>query len=211
MVELLVADGGAEPTLIVRKHIADSAEFVSEVRWLTRAHGPGVVRLHAVETSANRYATYFAGRCPLGAFATGPARAAPVVTAAWSVLERLHRLGLNHGSVTADHVIVSGGGPVLISPCGSRPTDRHTDISGFGSMIADLAAVWRFDADVGEADVEKWTEVGRGVEALGEVASSDDRLVSGAEVRRLLGDLEPAARPRRRRVRRTGVQEAATV
>ncbi len=197
MVELLVTSAGREaPALIVRKYIDEPARLAHQVRWLTRAQGSGIVRLHAVDSDAGHYSTCFGGPLTVAAAATDPDAAVTMLGAVWGVLERLHRLGLTHGAVTADHAVIAGHGPLLLSPGGPEPVDRSDDITGFGQMIVGVAGVWSATATGGDPLVERWATTGRRIIALGEqAASSDERhLVTGAEVRRLLAELQPADR-----------------
>ncbi|MDH5521654.1 MAG: hypothetical protein OEZ14_14110, partial [Acidimicrobiia bacterium] len=193
MVELLIgSDGRAERALIVRKHLEDPIRLTHQVRWLTRAQGPGVVRLHDVGPNGEHYSTEFGGPLTLAA-ATDPAATLPVVNAVWAGIDRLHRLGLTHGAVAAEHVVIGTGGPLLISPGGPEPLGRRHDIASFGRMIAGLAEVWSVEAIVDPAIAAHWNAIGRRLTELGDPPdiAADDRLVSGAEVRRLLGVLGP--------------------
>ena len=212
MNELLVnSDGRAGPLLVVRKQLDDHVRLTRQVRWLTRAQGSGVVRLHNVGTDADHYSTVFGGPLTLGAAATSPEATQPLLADVWSVLERLHRLGLAHGAVAADHVVVGSGDPILISPGDPESVDRRTDIASFGRMVTGLAEVWSADATVDPTVVARWRAVGLQVAELGATVDADggDRLVSGAEVRRLLAQLllenrfgfraGPGLRTRRRR------------
>lgn len=216
MVEILVSsDDRPFRSIIVRKHLEDTARLAHQVRWLTRAQGPGVVRLHDVGRGAGHYSTVFGGRRTLAVAATAPESTLPILTQVWFVLERLHRLGLAHGGIVADHVVIGADGPLLLSPGGPDPerADRGHDIASFGRMIGDLAVVWSADADgdpsvIDPSVIGRWIAVGRQVTELGgsPAAAGDDRPVTGAEVRRLLVELSASDRSGRwfRRPRRYG-------
>lgn len=196
MVELLVtAEGRNEPLLTVRKHLDDHVRLAHQVRWLTRAQGAGVVRVHQVGPDAGHYCTHFGGPLTLAA-ATAPDTAAPILATVWATLERIHRLGLTHGAVTADHVVVGRRGSLLLSPGGPGVIDRRTDIAAFGRMVASLADVWSIESTTDSAVVSRWRAVGRQITELGGTSdrTDDDRLISGAEVRRLLTELGPPGR-----------------
>lgn len=204
MVELLISSNGrAERSLIVRKHLLDHVRVTHQVRWLTRAQGPGVVRLHDIGPNGEHYSTQFGGPLTLAAAAADPASTLPVLHTVWAALERLHRIGLTHGAVAADHVVIGGRGPLLISPGGPEPLDRGHDIASFGRMVTGLAEVWAVESVVDPSIAAHWSAVGGRLTELGAPPdiAADDRLVSGAEVRRLLGVLVPGGpgvRTRRR-------------
>lgn len=205
MVELLISSSGsAAPSLIVRKHVGDHVRLTHQVRWLTRAQGPGVVRLHDVDSSGTHYSTHFGGRLTLAAAAADPAATLPLLADVWAALERLHRLKLVHGAVAADHVVVGAGGPLLLSPGEADAVDRRIDIACFGTMVAGLAEVWAVESSTDSSVIARWQAVGRRIGALGTspLASAEDRLITGAEVRRLLAELPPHDRSGRRLVGR---------
>ncbi|MDH3303186.1 MAG: hypothetical protein OES24_22005 [Acidimicrobiia bacterium] len=211
MVELLVnSEDRPFGSIIVRKHLDDTARLAHQIRWLTRAQGPGVVRLHDVGRGAGHYSTAFGGRLTLAVAATTPESTLPILTRVWFVLERLHRLGLAHGAIVADHVVIGADGPLLLSPGGPDPegADRGDDIASFGRMIGDLAVVWSADAVVDPSVIDRWIAVGRQITDLGRspAAAGNDRLVTGAEVRGLLVELSASDRSGRwfRRRRRYG-------
>lgn len=199
MVELLVTgDGRTAPSLIVRKHIDDDVQLGHQVRWLTRAQGAGVVRLYDVCSDAGHYSTHFGGPLTLAA-ATAAEMALPFLVGVWGTLERLHRLGLVHGAIAADHVVLGSDGPLLLSPGGPDAVDRGTDIGCFGRMVTDLAEVWSADATTEGWVADPWRAVGRRITHLGDRDPTDgSRLVSGAEVRRLLAEIDPSRRLSRR-------------
>ncbi len=197
MVEILVTtDGRTAPSLIVRKHLDDHVHLEHQVRWLTRAQGSGVVRLYEVGSEAGHYSSHFGGPLTLAAAATAPGATLAILADVWDTLERLHRVGLVHGAIAPDHVVLGREGPLLLSPGCREAVDRRTDIASFGRMVTGLAEVWSTDAAADTPIIEHWKAVGRQVAALGDTAglSGGDRLISGAEVRRLLAELGPTRR-----------------
>ncbi len=205
MVELVVtSDRASASSVLVRKYPADRARLAAQVRWLTRAQGPGVVRLHEVDASSGHYSTVFAGPRTLAVSATAPGPTLAVLLEVWRVLERVHRLGLAHGSVTADHLVVGAEGPFLVSPDASGEVGRATDIADFGRLVTGLAEVWSIDSPVPERVVARWLATGRSITELvdGVTMTGRHHLVSGAEVRRMLIDLDPSGRWSRRTIRR---------
>lgn len=213
MVVLLVTtDGRTSPSLVVRKHVDDHVHLTHQVRWLTRARGPGVVRLHEVGSEEGHYSTHFGGPLTLAA-ATGPDGTLPILADVWRTLERIHRFGLVHGAIAPDHVVLGSQGPLLLSPGGPEAVDRRTDIACFGRMVTALAEVWSADSPPETPIVDRWKSVGREIVQLGDIPGSNggNRLISGAEVRRLLAELDPTGRtrhlfgrPRLRKQRRYG-------
>lgn len=192
MVELLVSsDDRSAGSIIVRKHLDDTARLTHQIRWLTRAQGPGVVRLHDVGQGPRRYSTFFGGPRTLAAAARTPDSTLPVLNGVWLVLERLHRLGLTHGAIAADHVVIGADGPLLVSPGGPEPADRGADITAFGRMVTSLAEVWSDETAGGSPVIDRWRAVGGQITELGGSCEPTDRnrMVTGAEVRRHLGEL----------------------
>ncbi len=202
MVLLLVSEHDRlDSTLIVRKRLPDRDRHTHEVRWLTRAQGPGVVRLHAVDAGDATYDTGFVGPRTLAASDGDPGTTSALIGQAWSIVERLHRIGLVHGALSADHVLVGHNGPVLISPAGPDQHPRSDDIAGIGRLIVDLAAIWESEESTSTTLVERWATIGRRLITLGENNPGPAPQISGAEVRRVLAELKPGRSERGRNAR----------
>lgn len=113
--------GGADALATVTKRATDTVErrcLANEATVLGRLSHPGVVRLVA-HTETDRHAQLLTERVPGSTLADtaidAPAALAAVGAAAVAVVADLHTLGIAHGSLAPDHIIVSGGRVVLCS------------------------------------------------------------------------------------------------
>ncbi len=200
MVELLIdQQARTRPRVIVRKHMADTEALAHQVRWLTRAQGPGVARIHHIDGKARHYSTGYAGPITLAGLGDNPAPVRAAVWGLWAALERLHRIGLVHRALSADHIVVGNQGPVLISPGDPDGGDRHTDIAGLGVMLTGRADLWAARGRVADEIIDRWSDAGERLIAL----TTSAGYVSGAAVRHVLDELPVEASGRlERRLRR---------
>jgi hypothetical protein len=112
-----------------------------EADLLHRARHPGVVEVVDLERAPDGSAslvTRFAGGHSLATVTLASAdHVAAVVAAVATTLADLHRLGLVHGRVAADHVLLDQRArPVLCGPSGEgTPAD---DVFALGELLADL-------------------------------------------------------------------------
>jgi hypothetical protein len=117
------------------------AQLEREADLLQRARHPGVVEVVGLERSADGSAsllTRFAGGHSLATVTLGSAdHVAAVVAAVATTLADLHRLGVVHGRVAADHVLLDQRArPVLCGPSGEgTPAD---DVFALGELLAGL-------------------------------------------------------------------------
>ena len=125
------------------------AQLRSEAAILTAARHPGVVALvHAGEVQtavggAFELRTRLAGSRTLATVgAVTPARIAAVMASLSATVADLHRLGIVHGRIAADHVVVAGDGrPILCGFSQAHLTCSDDDPNGPHSAPADVAAL----------------------------------------------------------------------
>ena len=129
--------------LVAVKHGGTEA-IEHEGRILTAVQGPGVVPLFDVEddpAGARLVLDHLGGRTLA---AMGPLtvdRALAVARSLLDTVDRLHRLGIVHGRVTADHVLVTVSGPVLIGFSGAcRSSDPSEDVRAVVRLLRDTVA-----------------------------------------------------------------------
>jgi hypothetical protein len=152
----VIVEHDVEGRLVVRKQAAGGgAELASEVAWLRRAAGPGVVRLVGPdgEGRTDGLATEHAGSHTWRTARLGPQRAGPAAADLLRTVARLHRMGLVHGALGPDHVILGPDGPSLCSP---RPgaQDAGEDRRALVELLDATARRWR---DEGRAVPPGWT------------------------------------------------------
>lgn len=145
---------------------AGTARLEREARLLGLARHPGVVTLVALEhdPAGGRLTTAFVGSHTLATWTCpSPEHAAGIVAALAETVADLHQLGIVHGRLTADHVLVDREGrPVLTgfaeAACGAagpadptdptHPTDpadvdgpsRPADVQALGALLRRLVA-----------------------------------------------------------------------
>ena len=153
---------------------ASAERLAREAEVLARAQVPGVVQLVAPPSPTHpvMLTGWVGGRTLADLPRPLPAsRAAALVVALAATLERLHRVGLVHGAVSAEHVLLDARGrPVLCGfadagPAGStragpassgdapaprRPAD---DVAGLGRLLADLLRELEPDGHGARSDV----------------------------------------------------------
>ncbi|MFN3217439.1 MAG: hypothetical protein ACE367_13175 [Acidimicrobiales bacterium] len=113
--------GGADALATVTKRATDAVGrrfLANEATVLGRLSHPGVIRLVA-HTETDRHGQLLTELVPGSTLADidldSPAALAAVGAAAAAVVADLHALGIAHGSLAPDHLIVSGGRVVLCS------------------------------------------------------------------------------------------------
>ena len=120
----------------------------AEARWLLAARGEAVVAVRRVDPDTGVLVTALAGQHTLRTVTHPSASAALVLRRVAVTVGRLHRLGLVHGRLTLDHVVLTGprlDEPVLCSPEPSpltqpgRPaTPPEVDLVALAAMAAKL-------------------------------------------------------------------------
>lgn len=140
----------ARPTVTKSARGAAAARLRVEAAALRAAAHPGVVALAGEPTTdadgTVRLRTRFAGSTTLATIGpVEPARAAALVAAVAATVADLHDLGIVHGRLTADHVIVAADGrPVLCGFAEARtvgdPAAAADDVAALGHLLHDLVA-----------------------------------------------------------------------
>ncbi len=151
----------------VEDDLARSTE--AEAAWLLAARGAAVAAVRRVDTVDGLLVTALAGQHTLRTVRHGPAATATVLAALATALARIHRLGLVHGGLTIDHVVVTGPSltePVLCSPKpslptpsppGALPTAAATAMAG--TDLAALAAMAARLGPIGRRQAHRWRRV----------------------------------------------------
>ena len=103
------------PALEALAHRQGEATTAAEARWLLQARNPGVVAVRRVEPANGLLLTAHAGHASLASADLPPAAVARVLADVAATLADLHRLGLGHGAVTAEHIVLAP------YPPGERP------------------------------------------------------------------------------------------
>lgn len=152
-------DGGIVVVKVRRPRPWAVEATAAEANWLAAAAGPGVVPL--VAAGPDRLATGWAGPVSvascLDTLAAHPAQVVAVVTGVAVVLGRIGALGLVHGGLRADHVILGGAHRTGVALCSPGVADRGTamaqpgpasgppadDLAALGALAARLSAGWR--------------------------------------------------------------------
>lgn len=141
--------------LVVRKHRlgrtpAEMAqartETAGEAQWLIAAQHPGVVGLARASPDDGILESVHCGMASLRTARLDRQTILDVLEAVITTLIEVHRRGLRHGQLSADHVIISRaatGGPRLCSPA-PTPTApaldlASNDVVGIGQLLAELA------------------------------------------------------------------------
>jgi hypothetical protein len=147
-----------DPPQVTKRGIGPraQAQLRSEAAILAAARHPGVVALvHAGEVQtptgdAFELRTRLAGSRTLATMgAATPARIAAVMSSLSATVADLHRLGIVHGRISADHVVVAGDGrPVLcgfshaqLSCADDDPSSPHSapgDVAALGDLLHHL-------------------------------------------------------------------------
>jgi hypothetical protein len=148
-----------EGRLVVRKVAltGDDRDRRAEADWLRRANGRGVVRLVAsVEQSAG-VVTAHAGSHSWRTAAPGPVAARPLVASLLGTVAELHRRGLVHGALCADHLVL---GPDGIRLCSPRPgtLDPVVDRLALADLLDAAMAGWQAEGTLG-GEGGRWNRV----------------------------------------------------
>lgn len=162
MVVAVRSETGPDGLVIVK--VADSADsrarLAGEVAALARAVHPGVVEVvssNPDELRLRHHGTALARLDPIG-----PDHAAAIVRSVAETVDALHRLGLAHMRIDADHVVVDRRGrPRLCGLGGTTPATAATtghDVATLGALLDQLLAA---------APDQAWGESLRGVRASG--------------------------------------------
>lgn len=169
--------GGPIPRVTKRATTpASIGRLRAEAAMLTAARHPGVVALVDVEQVHDeagaiaelRMHTAVAGSRTLASLGDVPLdRAAGLIAALAATVADLHHMGLVHGRITADHVLIAADGrPVLCGFAGARHADsddgprRTDDVAAMGVLLRDL--VLQTDAVLEEAPsgMHRWKRGG---------------------------------------------------
>ncbi|MEM9891167.1 MAG: hypothetical protein AAF962_09920 [Actinomycetota bacterium] len=125
------------------------AATVAEARWLLDARDDAVVAVRRVEPDRARLWTAHVATASLASAPLDGAAAAEVLAQVAATLTRLHRRGLVHGAVAAEHVLLRGGPTgtpraVLCAPAAlgvdGRPVEPAADLVGLIALAAEVAA-----------------------------------------------------------------------
>jgi hypothetical protein len=121
--------------------VADTPEDVGRLRHeaavLRAVAHPGVVRIAAVpDQPDSELITRAVDGATLWLWCLAPAEVAGLGSAVATILADLHDLGVAHGSVTADHVLVDPGGRPILCSMGRTKVGDPTAMAG---DVADLA------------------------------------------------------------------------
>lgn len=204
----------AQGRLVVRKASlpGDRGDPRLEAAWLRRASGCGVVELVATLDDPPAMVTLHAGSHTWRTLSPDPPTAAALLASALRAVGALHRRGLVHGALTADHLIVSGGRVVLCSP---RPGagDPTADRSALAALAAETSQRW-LSSSPPQAPPPGW---GRAVERLARPESGwtlddvADQLDGGGRRSGTTGTPAASPMPRWRRIRSTPTLPPARV
>ncbi|MFP3905896.1 MAG: hypothetical protein ACLFWR_02625 [Acidimicrobiales bacterium] len=146
---LRIDGSGTRPLVIKEAHDGPAVERLRrELAVLRRAQHPGVVSLLDATDSDDQVVvrTRFCGSRTLATVGRLPvARAAGILAALAATVADLHELGVSHGRISADHVLVGGDGrPVL---CGfgeaTLEADDHAcseDVRAMGILLQEILA-----------------------------------------------------------------------
>lgn len=141
------SEGPDGPLVVVKEARTDGdvARLGHEASMLTRARHPGVVDLVAVEDRAIRLRHAGTALARLGPLPAD--QAAAVVSAVADVVHAVHRQGVVHGDVDADHVVLDARGrPRLCGFGQARDLTRDgtaDDVAALGRLLRDLLAAGR--------------------------------------------------------------------
>jgi tRNA A-37 threonylcarbamoyl transferase component Bud32 len=140
--------GGGDALAVVTKRATDAVgrrALANEATVLTRLSHPGVVRLVA-HTETERQAQLVTERVPGSTLAVlqldSPAALAAVGAAGAAVVADLHALGVAHGSLVPEHLIVSDGRVVLCSfgrAAEATPAAMDRDVADLVVAFSDAA------------------------------------------------------------------------
>jgi hypothetical protein len=116
---------------------SDAARLRREADQLRRAAHPGVVEMGAFRTTAPlELRTRHAGRALTETAPLTPAELCGLGAAVATVLADLHDLGIVHGAVTADHILIGADGRPVLCGFGSSGSTEERDA---GEDVIDLA------------------------------------------------------------------------
>jgi hypothetical protein len=123
----------------------DRRDRAAEAAWLARAARPGIVPLVTIDepppTEPFTIVTEHVGSRTLRTARLGPLEAWRVIVDVAELMGELHRDGLVHGKLTADHVIIGAERVWLCSPDGSCE-DPGEDLDGLARCMGDLQHQW---------------------------------------------------------------------
>lgn len=138
----------------------DRLRLQSEASWLARAAHPGVVDVIAATPTSLRLRHAGTALARIGPLA--PDHAAAVVRNLASTVGDLHQLGVAHGRVDADHVLIDAHGRPRL--CGFAEARDASD----STRADDVAALGRLlDDAIAPADGVLWSPSLRGLRAAG--------------------------------------------
>ena len=123
--------------------LAPARDLAAEADWLRRAAGEGTVRLAGPPPAPGQpLVTVHGGSHTWHTAGLAPPAAAEVAADLLRILAGLHRRGLVHGALTADHVLIGPDGPVLCSP---RPDvdDPGEDRRSVADLLARSLEGWK--------------------------------------------------------------------
>lgn len=133
-----------------RRSLADEAER------LDRARHPGVVEL--LDAGEDRLDLAWAGGRTLATAPPPPERVAATFACLATTVADLHRLGIVHGRLRADHVVLDGHGRPRV--CSLRAAAAHEpeptsadDVAALGQLLAEAAGT---DTDVEPIPERRW-------------------------------------------------------
>lgn len=140
--------GPLGPTLLAVAEEQAQAATVGEARWLIAARDPAVVAVRRVEPHRASLWTAHGATASLASTTLEPPALAHVLAQLADAAARLHRQGLVHGALVAEHVLLRPVGPglrpVLCSPAAGRvgepPLEPADDVAALADLVATQAA-----------------------------------------------------------------------
>lgn len=160
--DIELAATGTVPVVVRRAAGADVVRLQAEGERLRRAAHPGVVQVVSSSGDADAWelATAHGGRPLPVAAPLAPETLAGVVAAVASTLADLHALGIVHGRLRPDHILLGPLGRPVLCGFGPGPLDDDVaapspadDVAALGSILADLLGD---DADVEPMPDRRW-------------------------------------------------------
>lgn len=148
----------------VESSVSDEVAGVTEAEaaWLLAARGEAVVAVRRVDPDAGLLITAMAGQHTLRTFPHQPTATASILRRVAATVGRLHRLGLVHGRLTVDHVVLAGPAltePVLCSPDPSRSTAAGcTAVPPEADLVALVAMACKLKPSTGRP-ARRWQRV----------------------------------------------------